>query len=154
MAIEIVPRRTYQQRDRRYITEYVTLGYPGKPQFFNLRLGAAAPELARQYPGVNIDRLSRVWRKTADAVVVNEGEFVLLEGELRRPVESVGELLVYKDLVYSTPELVPYGRLPIRLVLVCPQDDPSVADVVSRAGIQIVIYQPRWAMDYLKEVNG
>lgn len=150
---ETVPRVPYQQRDRRYITEYVLLAFPGRPAWFNLRLGHAPDEIARRNPGINVDRVARVWLRTADAVVANEVEFVLLEGELRRPVESVGELLIYRDLIYDTAELRPYGRLPIRMMLVCPINDPSLSSIMRGQGIELAIYQPQWALDYLRSVN-
>ncbi len=152
MTVEIEPRRTYQQRDRRYVVEYVLLAFPGKPSFFNLRLGPPPAALSAMAPGINIDRLARVWKKTCDAVVVNTVEFVLIEGELRRPVESIGELLAYRDLIYTTPELRPFGRLPVRMLLVTPLADPSLKDTFWKFNIEISIYQPKWAMEYLREV--
>lgn len=150
---ETAPRREYQQRDRRYITEYCQLMFPQSPQYFNLRLGHAPEELARRNPGVNIDRAARVWLRTADAVVIQPGAILLLEGELRRPVESVGELLVYRALLYDTAELRQYGRLPIRMILVCPRDDPDLRTIISANGIELAVYQPAWAMEYLRSVN-
>ncbi len=153
MAIEIEPRRNYQQRERRYVVEFVSLRYPDRPTWFNIRLGAPPGEMARRYPGVNLDRVAQVWKKFADAVIVNGPEFVLIEAKIRRPIESVGQISAYRDLIYESPELLPWGHLPVRLVLVTPQEDPSIATLLIRAGIELAVYQPAWVLDYLREIN-
>ncbi len=150
---ETAPRVPYQQRERRYVVEYVMLAYPNCPVFFNLRVGALPQDLARRYPGQDMDRLARVWKRFADAVVVLPDSLVLIETKLRRPTEAIGEIISYRAVLWETPELQAYGKLPVRCELVTVQDDPQLRPALVAQGIQIVIYAPQWALDYLREVN-
>ena len=149
---EAVPRKPYVQRDRRYVAEYVDQVYPRDKVFFNLRLGPAPIGVAEKYPGVDVDRYARVWKKTCDAVVVTENEVVLIEGELRRPLLALGELISYRDLLFQTPELAPYAKMPVKSILLCPVYDPTLELQLKEHNIETAVFRPKWVDDYLKEV--
>ena len=146
-------RGPYVLRDRRYVAEWVSLTFPKAIAFYNLRLGQAPEQVARAYPGLDADRYARVWKKTCDAVVITETELILVEGELRRPMESLGELQVYRDLLRTTPELRPYNHLPVRTILLCPVQDPTLELRFREAKVELVVYRPPWVEQYLREVN-
>ncbi len=151
-----MPERTirgpYVQRDRRYIQEWVLRFFPSYIHFFNMRLGQAPPQIATQHPTLNIDRWARVWKKTADYVGVGPEEIILAEGELRRPVEAIGELQVYRDLLSTTFDLRPYLNRPVKTYLVCPVDDPTLDLRLHELGIIKAVFRPPWVEDYLREV--
>ena len=149
---ETIPRKPYVQRDRRYVVEYVSQEYPNDKYFFNLRMGPPPIAVAQAYPGLNVDRYARVWKKTCDAVVATKDEIVLIEGELRRPSEGLGELLVYRDLVATTPELQLYTGRKLRTVLLCPMIDPTLTLQLKERNIELVLFRPKWVEDYLQEV--
>ena len=149
---EAVPRKPYTQRDRRYVAEYVDQVYPHDKVFFNLRLGPAPIAVAERYPGVDINKYARVWKKTCDAVVVTEKEVVLIEGELRRPLLALGELISYRDLLFQTRELMPYAKLPVKSILLCPVYDPTMELQLKEHNIEAVVFRPKWVDEYLKEV--
>lgn len=146
------PRRPYVQRDRRYVVEFVDQYWPRNRAYFNLRMGEPPIAMAQALPGLNIDRYARVFKKTCDAVVITEDEIILIEGELRRPVEGLGELLVYRDLIPTTPELRPYLPRGIRTILVCPLADPTMSLQLQEQRVELAIFKPKWVEDYLKEV--
>lgn len=149
---EVVPRKPYVQRDIRYVAEYVDQNYPHDKVFFNLRLGPPPIGVAEKYPGVDVNRYARVWKKTCDAVVVTVTEVVLIEGELRRPLLALGELVIYRDLLFQTPELVPYTGRPVRSILLCPVYDPTLELQLKEHKIEAAVFRPKWVDDYLKEV--
>jgi len=149
---ESQPRKPYVQRDRRYVVEYIEEYYPGKRVFYNLRMGPPPIAVAQAYPGLDVDRYARVWKKTCDAVVVTDKDLILIEGELRRPSMGLGELLIYRDLISTTPELQPYLDRRIRTVLLCPMIDPTLSLQLQQRNIELVIFRPKWAEDYLREV--
>ena len=149
---EAQPRKPYVQRDRRYVVEYCEEAFPHARLFFNLRMGPPPIAVAEAYPGLDVDRYARVWKKTCDAVAVTDDELVLIEGELRRPTEGLGELLVYRDLIATTPELQPYLNRRIRTVLLCPVVDPTITLQLKEHNIEMVLFRPRWVEDYLREV--
>jgi len=148
-----MPRKEYLQRDRRYVSEYVATHITDrKAAFFNLRLGPPPLEARRMYPELP-EAYFRVWKKWADAVVVTSDRIILVEGELRRPVVALGEILTYRDLVIQTPELEPYKDLPVEMHLVTPREDPDLMAQAEKQGVKVVIYKPLWALDYLKELG-
>lgn len=146
------PRKPYVQRDRRYVIEWVNENYPADKVFFNLRLGPPTLAIAEKYPGIDVNRYARVWKRTCDAVVITKDEILLIEGELRRPVEGLGELLVYRDLIWATPELKPYSGRKVRTILLVPLHDPQTEGIANKNEIEIIIYRPRWVEEYLREV--
>jgi len=145
-------RGPYTLRDRRYVAEWVIENYPHDQAFYNLRLGGVPSEVAARYPGVDVDRMARVFKKTCDALVVTETELVLIEGELRRPLLALGELLVYRDLISTTPELRPWSHFPVRTVLLCPVEDPSLDLILRENKIEKAVFKPPWVEEYLREV--
>jgi len=149
---EAAPRKPYVQRDRRYVAEYVEQTYPYNKVHYNLRLGPPPIGTAEKYPGTNIDRLARVWKKTCDAVVITDKEVVLIEGELRRPMEALGELISYRDLLFQTPELTAYAKMPVKSILLCPVYDPTMDLQLKEHNIEAVVFRPKWVDEYLREV--
>jgi len=149
---ETTPRKPYQQRDRRYVVEYCGEKWPNDTWFFNLRMGPAPISVAEKYPGMDVDRYARVWKKTSDAVVVTKDEIILIEGELRRPTMALGELLVYRDLINTTPELQPYLGRKLRTILLCPVEDPTITMQLRDHNVELALYKPAWVETYLKEV--
>ena len=145
-------RGPYTLRDKRYVAQWVIENYPHEQVFYNLRLGGVPAELRARYPGVDVDRMARVYKKTCDAVVVTETELVLIEGELRRPLLALGELLIYRDLLSTTPELKPWSHLPVRTILLCPVEDPSLDISLARHKIEKAVFKPPWVEKYLQEV--
>ena len=134
------------------VVEFVQLRYPGQRWMFNVRLGPVPLAIAKMYPGVDVDRIARLWKKTCDAIVITDRELVLIESEIIRPIEAIGELLVYRDLIPQTDDLRAWWTWPVRLVLVSPQKDPTL-DATTRAhNIEVVYYRPAWVEAYVKEV--
>ena len=145
-------RGPYTLRDRRYVAQWVIENYPHAQVFYNLRLGGVPSEVAARYPGVDVNRMARVFKKTCDAVVVTSDELILVEGELRRPLLALGELLVYRDLISTTPELQPWSHFHVRTVLLCPVEDPTLDITLTRHKIEKAVFKPPWVEEYLREV--
>ena len=153
MAIEAKPRGVYQQRDGRYVAEFVSWAFPTDLKMFNVRLGPAPLELRLRYPDLDVERWARVWAKTCDAIVITPTALVLIEGELRRPLLAIGELLVYRDLIPQTTDLARYWRLPIRTTLLTPLPDPTLETVLEHLEIGVIQYRPIWVEEYLHQVQ-
>lgn len=146
-------RRPYVHRDTRYVSEFVAWAFPDDSKLFNVRLGMPPLEIRQRYPELDVDRWMRVWDKTADALVVTSTDVVVIEGELRRPVTAIGELLIYRSLVRETPSLSAWWRLPIRTVLLTPLPDVTIEPVLRELRIEMVQYRPLWVEQYLREVG-
>ena len=151
--VEPKPRGRYVPRDGRYVAEYLTWAHPHDPKLMNVRLGPPPRDLQLAYPDLDVDRWARVWDKTCDAIAVTPGALVVIEGELRRPIVAIGELLVYRELIPQTQSLSRYWSLPIRSVLLTPLGDPTLEVVMRRLNIETVLYRPEWVEEYLRTVG-
>jgi hypothetical protein len=146
-------RKPYQQRDRRYVVEFVMNHFPGRvTAFFNLRVGPAPEEMRRAHPELP-ESYFRPWKRFVDAVVVTADELIVIEGELRRPITALGELQAYAENVRETPELRPYMDRRIRRILVTPREDPMILEDAARVGVEVVFYRPVWVLEYLRELG-
>jgi len=146
-------RSEYQQRERRYVPEFVNEKYPTRVAVvYNMAVGPPPEQLALKHPEIPLENFRR-WRFWIDAVVIMRNSLVLLEGKLRKPVEGLGQLLLYRALLPQTPELKPYAHLVVDMVLVTPRPDPRVIGVAASLGIQVEVFTPQWAMDYLRSVG-
>jgi hypothetical protein len=146
-------RGPYIQRERRYVIEWASITYPNYKAFFNLRVGLAPEAMRAQYPGIDVERLGRVFKKFVDYVGVGEKEVLLVEGKLRTPITAIGQLIIYRDQLFTTPEMQPYKGMPLRTILLCPVNDPSLDLMLRDVRIEKAFYRPAWVYQYLKEVN-
>lgn len=150
---DCMPRKPSQQRERRYVVEYVNERFPDRRSaVYNAMVGPAPEELVKMHPEVSLQHFRR-WRFYVDAVVVMEDRLILVETKLRKPDRGIGALLMYKPLVKETPELKPYADLPLELLLVTPRPDPRVIAVAAANGIKVDVYAPDWVMEYLRELG-
>lgn len=143
-------RKPQQQRERRYVPEFVNNKYPDRVTvFYNMAVGPPPEAMYRANPEIPLKHFRR-WRFWIDAVVVLKEKLVLIEGKLRRPADGLGQLLIYRALLKDTPELRPYRKLPVYMVLVTARPDPRVISVATYYGITVEIFTPAWAMEYLR----
>ena len=147
------PRSHYEHRDTRYVAEYVALTWPDSPHWFNVRLGPAPPELRGRYPGIDVERWAKVWARAADALVLDGDTCWIVEGELRRPVEALGELVVYRELINQTESLRSLWHLRPRCLILTPLPDPTLEVVLRKLDIESVSYRPPWVEEYLRKVQ-
>lgn len=146
-------RSEYQQRERRYVPEFVNEAYKDRVAvFYNMAVGPAPELLYRQHPEIPLENFRR-WRFWIDAVVIRRSNLILIEGKLRKPVEGLGQLLLYKALLPLTPEMSPYKDLVVDMVLVTPRPDPRVIGVAAGLGVRVEVFTPAWAMEYLRSVG-
>jgi hypothetical protein len=146
-------RAEYQQRERRYVPEFINEKYPKRVAvFYNMAVGPAPETLYNLHPEVPLENFRR-WRFFIDAIVILSNKMVLVEGKLRTSAEALGQLLLYSKLLSQTPELKPYSHLAVQMVLVTPRPDPRVIGVAASLGITVEVYITDWVRDYLKSVG-
>lgn len=146
-------RTEYQQRERRYVPEFVNEKYPNRASvLYNMAVGPAPEQLYTQHPEIPLEHFRR-WRFWIDAVVILRDRLVLIEGKIRKPAEGLGQLLMYKALLPQTPELSPYAFLPVEMVLVTPRPDPRVIGVAATLDVRVEIYTKPWVQDYLRSIG-
>lgn len=146
-------RREYKQRERRYVPEYVEEKYPDRVSvFYNMAVGPAPEELTKAHPEIPLTHFRR-WRKWVDAVVILTDKIILIEGKIRKPMDGLGQLLVYRDLLPDTPELRPYFPRHVEMWLVTPRPDPRIINIANSYGVNIEIWSKPWVDEYLRKVG-
>lgn len=142
-------RKPSEQRERRYIVDYVRTKYPNNEAMFNVRLGGIPAKLE----GVDIGGLSsniyKVFNRYIDAVVILQNRLLLIEAKILADLGAVSQLEYYASLVQSTPELSQYSSLPLELHIVTASADPSFIGFATSKNITIDIYRPTYAAEYL-----
>ena len=140
-----------QQRERRFMSEYVMRTWPGGNAKQNVPLGEIPEELVRIH---GLTAAAAVWRpsrRRVDAVAWSEDSYFIVEGKIRDPFEGLGRLIVYAEEARATPDLPGYTGQPIipRLVV------PFVSERDRRAALahdlELVEFRPEWIADYVKE---
>lgn len=146
-------KKEYKQRERRYVPEYVNEKYPDRVAvFYNMAVGPPPEDLVKKNPEIPLAHFRR-WRFWIDAVVITDKYLILIEGKIRKPAEGIGQILLYRDLLKQTPELDPYKRLPVVMVLVTPRPDPRIIGFANSYGITIDIWSKPWVQEYLREIG-
>lgn len=142
-------RRPYQQRERRYIVDYVRTRYPDAYAIFNQRLGGMPAKLE----GVDIGNISsniyKVFNRYVDALVIQPDKVLLIEAKILADLGAVSQLEYYAALVGQTPDLARYSALPLELHIVTASADPSFVAFAASKNITIDIYRPPYAVEYL-----
>lgn len=147
-------RKPSQQRERRLVLDYVMTKYPDAIKFFNYRVGGVPSSLHRNKDVMENPSLAIPWARYVDAIVVLPEKLILIEAKLPAKLEAVAQLMMYKQLVPLTPELANYRSLPIQLLLVTARPDPQLIGFANQQGIDVDIFQPDYALEYLAHLLG
>jgi hypothetical protein len=146
-----MPRNTDLTRngETRLLNEWLAKEHAGDVVYLRVRMGAAVPLQDSAGLSEAERAMVGVWRRWADAVVVTEGERIIVEAKVKASPAAVGQLHLYADLAPFTAELLAYGEKPLVLQLVVGLEDPAVTRLCERFGIRQVVYRPDWLPIYL-----
>jgi len=138
-----------EQRERRFIVDYVRTRYPNDRAMFNVRLGGIPAKME----GVDIGGLSsniyKVFNRYVDAIVIAQDRLLLIEAKILVDLGAVSQLEYYRSLVPQSPDLARYSALPIDLQIVTASADPSFVAFAASKGVNIVVFRPPYAVEYL-----
>ena len=140
-----------QERERRYIAEYLKEQYPKGNWQLNVELGRIPSEYVQRYGMTKAAALFRPTRPRVDAVIWEPGAYTLVEAKLRDIKAGIGDLLYYKAVLPETPDLPYYEGQPYRLRLVVPWMIEWIKQVSDAAGVEVVVYWQEWIADYVRE---
>lgn len=145
---EAVPR---QERERRYIAEYMLETFPGGNYQLNVELGPIPEELTARYGLRRAAALFRPTRLRVDAVHWSPERYLLVEAKLRAIKNGIGDLLIYQRVAPKTPDLPFYDGQPIVLRLVIPYMVDWVKDITDAHDIEYATFDQPWIRDYAIE---
>ena len=143
-------RKKWEPVESRLVAEWAAATYPDAWKAVRFRLGAGPATL--DDAGVDPD----IWaatvgllRRWADMVIGLEDRVLLVEAKMVSQPVAVGELLLYRELLPHTPELLGLRELPIEMVLLCAREDPAVSALARSHGIRVVVFDRPWVGPYL-----
>ena len=139
-----------EERERRYIAEWLLATYPQGNYVTNVPLGPIPQEVITRHGLQAGAALFRPQRLRVDGVVWLPDAYLLVEAKIRTPAAAVGQLLIYKALAEKTPDLPHYDGQPISLHLVVPWALEWIKQAAKAQGIELHVFLPAWAEDYVR----
>jgi hypothetical protein len=140
-----------QERERRFISEYVLQAFAPGQWALNQPLGPVSEELVRMRGLAGAAALLRPQRRRVDAVAWDRDAYYVIEAKIRDPFEGLGRLIIYVEEARETPDLIGYEGQPIIPRLVVPYTIERDRSAARRHGIELVEYSPAWIADYVRE---
>ena len=140
-----------QERERRFVAEYMLATFPEGDWELNVPLGNVPLELIAQEGLTRAARFFRPQRRRVDAVAWTPTAYFLIETKIRDPFEGIGRLQTYAREAARTPDLPGFAGQPIVPRLVVPfviERDQMAAD---EADIELVEFFQPWIGEYILE---
>jgi len=132
--LKVILDKMVQQKESVLLNRWLSEFHRDKLYWTRVRLGIADnPEEAKYY---------QVALKWADAVVVADGEILIVETKLTNPSAAIGQIEIYKKLLKVTPRFKTYWEWPVKLIIVCPILDVATAEICSERGIIYDVWKP------------
>lgn len=141
--------RDWQPREQRLVAEFIARFYPKDESRTHFPLGSAPPRFKGMYKSDADRRLTGVFRRWADALVLMPDRIVLIEGKILPQPGVISQLNLYAELIPKTVELREHKDKPIDKVLVCAIEDRLISELARREGIQVRIFHPAWVDKYM-----
>lgn len=140
-----------QERERRYISEYMLNTWPEGNWQLNVELGPIPAEYVQRYGLSKAAALFRPTRPRVDAVRWESGRYYIIEAKIRDLKAGIGDLTYYKSMIPATPDLPFYDGQPIITRLVIPWTLEWLQPVAAAAGIEVIVYMVDWIEEYVQE---
>jgi len=144
--------RAWQPVETRLVSEFVAVRYPKCPAWFRVRVGTIHGRL--DLPGLTDAerRMGGVFRRWADAVVLDRNRLVVIEAAIMASPGKVSQLDLYLRLIPQTPEFREYSTRTLQGVLLCGVVDPVVSRMASERGFTVAEFCPGWLQEYLDQL--
>ena len=140
-----------EERERRYVAEWLLATYPQGNYMTNVPLGPIPEEIIARHGLQAGARLFNPSRLRVDGVVWLPNLYLLVEAKIREPAHAIGQLLLYKALAEKTQDLPSYDGQPFRLTLVVPWSLDWIKQAVQAHNMDLQIFLPAWVEAYVRE---
>lgn len=148
--VEGIKRR--RQTEALLCSQFVAENYPTARTYIQQYLGPIKPAAELQGLSVSEKLALGTGRRRADAVLILPDQIVLVECYIHVQLGKLSQVMTYRELIPSTPELAPFVKLPVKAILVGAQRDPILDQMAAKFGIDVIIFRPKWVVDYLATV--
>jgi len=140
-----------QERERRFISEYMAATWPDGDYQLNVELGPIPQEYVTRLGLARAAALFRPTRPRVDAVKWTDTTYYLIEAKIRDIKAGIGDLTYYGSVIPLTPDLPWYDNQTIIKRLVVPWMLDWLKPVADAAGIEVVVSEQDWIADYVRE---
>ena len=140
-----------QERERRYISEYMRQTWPEGHWQLNVELGPIPQEYLDRYGLGKAAAMFRPTRPRVDAVKWTENKYYLVEAKIRDIKAGIGDLSYYRGMVPRTPDLPYYNGQELVFRLVVPWMIEWIRVAADAAGVEVIVFWQEWIADYVKE---
>ena len=140
-----------QERERRYISEYMLSTWPEGEWQLNVELGPIPQEYVTRYGMSRAAAIFRPTRPRVDAVKWTKEAYYLIESKIRDIKNGIGDLSYYRGMARRTPDLPWYDNQPIVCRLVVPWFIDWIQVAAIEAQVEVVVFETDWIADYVKE---
>lgn len=140
-----------QERERRYIAEYMTATWPEGGWQLNVELGPIPQEYVDRMGLGKAAAMFRPTRPRVDAVKWTPDKYYIIESKIRDIKSGIGDLSYYRGMLASTPDLPFYDKQLIIFRLVVPWMIEWIRAAADAAGVEVVVFHQEWIDDYVKE---
>ena len=146
-------KKRSENRDMKLAEDYIEQHYPGHMKWLRIRLGSLRDDLLFEGMTKEEERLASVWKRYADAIVLDDEKLILIEGAIFPDLGDISRLLGYEKLLRQTPEFKQYSNLPIEKQLVLAVEDKFLEKLAGENAVKVVYYKPEWVETYLMDLR-
>ena len=132
------------------LSEWLVKTQGGKRWLTRVRLGSPRSEVPRPEMSVEEQSMIGVWRRWADAVILEGDKVTIVEAAIRPQPGKISQLELYAMLFPMTPEMEPWKGLPLHLTLLYAIEDPATIALARQKGIACIEYKPLWLDAYMQ----
>lgn len=140
-----------QERERRYIAEYMMKEWPQGGWQLNVELGPIPQEYVDRYGMGKAAAIFRPTRPRVDAVKWLPDKYYLIEAKIRDIKAGIGDLSYYGGMIAGTKDLPYYDGQPVIRRLVVPWMIDWIKAAADSAGVEVVVFEAEWIAAYVEE---
>lgn len=146
------PRREWEAE---YVSEYVTITFPGATVVYHCRLGTWPQPLTAGELSEQEQAMLKVRMRWADAIIIEPDKLIVIEAKLRASefLKGLGELQLYTHLVRHTPEFEKFKNRAVVGRLITPIEDPALTLIARQQNIETAVFKPSFYDDFLEAIQ-
>jgi len=143
-----------EQVEELLLSRYVAANLQGMDTFVHLRVGQPRGYTLESPAPPDVRQLYLSTLPEADLVVRGPTSAQIYEFGIWRPQAKLGQLLVYGELLLSTPGFEHLSDVDVTLYLVQPQADPQLDEIANRFNVGYIVFPDPEVLQKIAERRG
>lgn len=140
-----------QERERRYISEYMLRQWPEGDWQLNVELGPIPQDYIDRLGLGRAAALFRPTRPRVDAVKWTKDLYYIIEAKIRDIKAGIGDLTYYRNMIPRTPDLPFYDGQTVISLLVVPWMIDWIQEAADASQISVIVFHAEWIDEYVRE---